>query len=42
MLFDRIFAVKMRNACGAVCTGDRTVDEMSDSCRFGSVRMVMP
>ena len=38
MLFDSIFTVKMLNARGAICTGDRTVDEMSDSCRFGSVR----
>src|SRR5262245_55106738 len=28
----------MRNAGGAVGTGDRTVDEMSDSCRFGGIR----
>ena len=38
MLFDGIFAVKMRNAGGAVGTGARTGDEMSDSCRFGSLR----
>jgi hypothetical protein len=38
VLFDRIFAIKMRYARGAVCTGDRTLDEMSDSCRFGSIR----
>ena len=38
VLFDRIFAIKMRYARGAVCTGDRTVDEMSDSCRFGGIR----
>jgi hypothetical protein len=38
VLFDFIFAVKMRNAGGAVCAGDRTVDEMSNSCRFGGIR----
>jgi hypothetical protein len=38
VLFDFIFAVKMPNAGGAVCTGDRTVDEMSDSCRFSGIR----
>src|SRR5262249_29613165 len=38
VLFDRIFAIKMRYARGAVCTGDRTVDEMSDSSRLGSIR----
>src|SRR5262249_22144078 len=28
----------MRYARGAVCTGDRTVDEMSNSSRLGSIR----
>jgi len=28
----------MRNARGAVCTGDRTVDEMSNARCFGGIR----
>jgi hypothetical protein len=38
VLFDRIFALKMRYARGAVCTCDRTVDEMSSSSRSDSIR----